>query len=100
MSPEIPLLDPPAPPGAALTPEEQAAEANIRAQVEDWVWLDDLRNTGRLEAYRGETLFVAGKQILAHSTDFGVAWDQAEVEAARWGIPSKRLFSYNVPGNE
>lgn len=96
-------LEPP-PADAAPVPddlaEESAADANLRAQVEDWLWLDDLRNTGQLEAYRGEILFVAGKQILSHSPHMGIGWALAEAEARARGIPFARLSHYLVPGYE
>jgi hypothetical protein len=100
MSLEPPAAAPPEPlpPPPEDAAEESAADATIRAQVEDWLWLDDLRNTGQLEAYRGEILFVAGKQILSHSPHMGIGWALAEAEARARGIPFARLSHYLVPG--
>ncbi|HEX4608649.1 MAG TPA: hypothetical protein VH092_10635 [Urbifossiella sp.] len=106
MVPEPQLTDGSAPPSAApseteLTPEQQAAaDETIRAQVEDWIWLDEMRNAGQLEAYRGEIVFVAGKQILARSPNMFIGRAVARMVAEERGIPVERVSNYLVPGYE
>lgn len=68
------------------------------AQMDDWRWLDELRNEGKLEQYRGEYVLAAARQIFAHGRNLVGIRPAAEQRACEQGIDPNRIIDYFMPG--
>jgi hypothetical protein len=66
----------------------------------DWLWLDGLRNEGKLEQYRGEYVFAAAQQIFGHGRNLIELRPVAEAKAREQGIPPERIIDYYIPGEQ
>jgi hypothetical protein len=72
----------------------------LMAQMEDWRWMDELRNEGKLDAYRGEYVFAANRLILGHGRDLFALRPVVEAKAAEQGISPERIIDYFMPGDQ
>jgi hypothetical protein len=68
------------------------------AQLEDWTWLNQLRDEGKLNEYRGEYVFAAEKQIFGHGRNLVELRPSVEEAASAKGIPPQRVIDYFIPG--
>jgi hypothetical protein len=74
------------------------ADPLLEAQLEDWAWLDQLRDEGKLDQYRGEFVLAAARQIFGHGRDLVNVRPPAEEKARAAGVPPERLIDYFMPG--
>jgi hypothetical protein len=73
-------------------------DPNILAQLEQFAWLDQLQNEGKLNQYRGEYVIAGAGQIFAHGPSLFDARREAEPKAVAAGVPIEHLADYFVPG--
>ena len=78
----------------------QPADALLLAQMDDWLWLDGLRNEGKLDQYRGEYVFAAGRQIFGHGRNLVELRPVVEQKAKEQGITPERVIDYFMPGEQ
>ncbi len=84
------LPDPNAPPDDPL----------LVAQMDDWHWLDEQRNEGKLDRYRGEFVLAAAKRIFGHGRNLVAIRPLAEQDARAQGIDPERIIDYFMPGEQ